>query len=90
MAGVPPLNAFQSKLMVIQAFPAIWTARMGIIMILFKYRKPSLNIYESILHIYMNLKPAELEYWTTKYQNQHNLNGSVFNPLYSTGTFSTK
>ncbi len=60
MAGVPPLNAFQSKLMLIQASLQSGLPELGIIMILLSI-VTFMTFMKAFYTIYMRPKPAELE-----------------------------
>jgi energy-converting hydrogenase B subunit F len=60
MAGVPPLNAFQSKLMLIQASVQAGVPELGIIMILLSI-VTFMTFMRAFYIIYMRPKPAELE-----------------------------
>lgn len=60
MAGVPPLNAFQSKLMLIQAAIQSGLPELGIIMILMSI-VTFMTFMKAFYTIYMRPKPAELE-----------------------------
>ncbi len=60
MAGVPPLNAFQSKLMLIQASIQSGLPELGIIMILLSI-VTFMTFMKAFYTIYMRPKPAELE-----------------------------
>ncbi|MBI5679741.1 MAG: energy conserving hydrogenase EhbF [Methanobacterium sp.] len=60
MAGVPPLNAFQSKLMLIQASLNAGIPELGIIMILLSI-VTFMTFMKAFYAIYMRPKPKELE-----------------------------
>ncbi len=60
MAGVPPLNAFQSKLMLIQASIQSGLLELGVIMILLSI-VTFMTFMKAFYTIYMRPKPAELE-----------------------------
>ncbi|MEN6591944.1 MAG: energy conserving hydrogenase EhbF, partial [Methanobacterium sp.] len=60
MAGVPPLNAFQSKLMLIQAAIQSGLPELGIIMILLSI-VTFMTFMKAFYTIYMRPKPKELE-----------------------------
>jgi energy-converting hydrogenase B subunit F len=60
MAGVPPLNAFQSKLMLIQASINAGLPELGIIMILLSI-VTFMTFMKAFYTIYMRPKPSELE-----------------------------
>ncbi len=60
MAGVPPLNAFQSKLMLIQASVQAGVPELGIIMILLSI-VTFMTFMRAFYIIYMRPKPNELE-----------------------------
>ena len=60
MAGVPPLNAFQSKLMLIQASIQSGVPELGIIMILLSI-VTFMTFMKAFYTIYMRPKPDELE-----------------------------
>lgn len=60
MAGVPPLNAFQSKLMLIQASIQSGLPELGIIMILLSI-VTFMTFMKAFYTIYMRPKPADLE-----------------------------
>lgn len=60
MAGVPPLNAFQSKLMLIQASIQSGLPELGVIMILLSI-VTFMTFMKAFYTIYMRPKPAELE-----------------------------
>lgn len=60
MAGVPPLNAFQSKLMLIQATIQSGLPELGIIMILLSI-VTFMTFMKAFYTIYMRPKPAKLE-----------------------------
>lgn len=60
MAGIPPLNAFQSKLMLIQASIQSGLPELGIIMILLSI-VTFMTFMKAFYTIYMRPKPAELE-----------------------------
>lgn len=60
MAGVPPLNAFQSKLMLIQAAIQSGLPEVGVIMILLSI-VTFMTFMKAFYTIYMRPKPAELE-----------------------------
>lgn len=60
MAGVPPLNAFQSKLMLIQASIESGLPEIGIIMILISI-VTFMTFMKAFYTVYMRPKPAELE-----------------------------
>jgi energy-converting hydrogenase B subunit F len=60
MAGVPPLNAFQSKLMLIQASIQSGLPELGIIMILLSI-VTFMTFMKAFYTIYMRPKPKELE-----------------------------
>lgn len=60
MAGVPPLNAFQSKLMLIQAAIQAGVPELGVIMILLSI-VTFMTFMKAFYTIYMRPKPSELE-----------------------------
>lgn len=60
MAGVPPLNAFQSKLMLIQASIQSGLPEIGIIMILLSI-VTFMTFMKAFYTVYMRPKPKELE-----------------------------
>lgn len=60
MAGVPPLNAFQSKLMLIQASIQAGLPELGVIMILLSI-VTFMTFMKAFYTIYMRPKPADLE-----------------------------
>ncbi|GAB4308602.1 MAG: energy conserving hydrogenase EhbF [Methanobacteriaceae archaeon] len=60
MAGVPPLNAFQSKLQLIQASISAGLPELGIIMILISI-VTFMTFMKAFYTIFMRPKPAELE-----------------------------
>jgi energy-converting hydrogenase B subunit F len=60
MAGVPPLNAFQSKLMLIQASIQAGLPELGVIMILLSI-VTFMTFMKAYHAVYMRPKPADLE-----------------------------
>lgn len=60
MAGVPPLNAFQSKLMLIQSALSAGIPELGIIMILLSI-VTFMTFMKAFYAVYMRPKPRELE-----------------------------
>ena len=60
MAGVPPLNAFQSKLMLIQSSLNAGIPELGIIMILLSI-VTFMTFMKAFYTIYMRPKPKELK-----------------------------
>ncbi len=60
MAGVPPLNAFQSKLMLIQASIQAGLPELGVIMILLSI-VTFMTFMKAFHAVYMRPKPADLE-----------------------------
>jgi len=60
MAGVPPLNAFQSKLMLIQASLQSGLPELGIIMILLSI-VTFMTFMKAFYTIYMRPKPSDLK-----------------------------
>jgi energy-converting hydrogenase B subunit F len=60
MAGIPPLNAFQSKLMLVQASISAGIPELGIIMVLLSI-VTFMTFMKAFYTIYMRPKPSELE-----------------------------
>ena len=60
MAGVPPLNAFQSKLMLIQSALSAGIPELGIIMILLSI-VTFMTFMKAFYAVYMRPKPRDLE-----------------------------
>ncbi|MCE5213473.1 MAG: energy conserving hydrogenase EhbF [Methanobacterium sp.] len=65
MAGIPPLNAFQSKLMLVQASLQSGLPELGIIMILLSI-VTFMTFMKAFYTIYMRPKPADLEIFDNK------------------------
>jgi energy-converting hydrogenase B subunit F len=77
MAGIPPLNAFQSKLMLIQAAIQSGLPELGIIMILLSI-VTFMTFMKAFYTIYMRPKPAELEILDNKIPKSTILSMVVF------------
>lgn len=60
MAGVPPLNAFQSKLMLVQASISAGLPELGIIMVLLSI-VTFMTFMKAFYTVYMRSKPQDLE-----------------------------
>lgn len=67
MAGVPPLNAFQSKLMLIQAALKAGIPELGVIMILLSI-VTFMTFMKAFYAIYLRFKPKDLKIVEEKYQ----------------------
>ena len=77
MAGVPPLNAFQSKLMLIQASIQSGLPELGMIMILLSI-VTFMTFMKAFYTIYMRPKPAELEVIDNKIPKSTIISMAVF------------
>ncbi|HTX61389.1 MAG TPA: proton-conducting transporter membrane subunit, partial [Methanobacterium sp.] len=77
MAGVPPLNAFQSKLMLIQASIQSGLPELGIIMILLSI-VTFMTFMKAFYTIYMRPKPAKLEIIDNKIPRSTIISMAVF------------